>query len=1116
MRSRITLLLAFLCLLSFSKADAQIAPQPPIGSFSYEGGNQITGLATAGVRITAGQLLVPNSTGQLVLVDKTATHGVVAISTGEAQQYGYSVRVALFGVIPVRTDNACTIGYSVTISSTVDGTGHCVSAWPPDSQLIGVAAETTSRAGPVLTYVGLTGAAGQPGETGAVGPTGPAGQGIGAWITGTTCSPSTTPGCYANGAVVSYMDNLYSSNADNNQGHLPTDTMYWTIIDATFSGGTVVNPTTFESNVTMDSNTHMKGPVPWVDASVFGVRPIPTPISTITVTTFAANHSLDTTGVADFQVLDGIVIPKAGADTSQATPSAPGVYAINASGSASISYKCAPIDAKWGIGIASPAGTTSTASNVFGVPAVGITSVVRASNVVTVTTSSPMFASSGTYHARIGNVTGDTVFSGLYPVTITSSTTLTYAQTAANGSGTVAASSFVRFVNDVNITQVQATAGSNQLVITTDVNHNFQSGNVNFRPQVVFLDGIDFAAANPRGYANGVFPIDSVTANTFTITTQYTSPITVTATVAALGIPTSGVAQMTASTWAVVDVNCPVITGTTKYYAVYADYGSGYSPIGFTHWMGNADANLVNGPSIFEDYGPGLQKAGFTPPPAMNLPSTPPVAAQKQVFVGQVQSVVGSVINLTGNVPAAVTGVTAYHDNGIALQNALDLAGINFQAVSPVYIPPYPTAGSPGAVVLFSAPVDVSATNAAPVIRQGAQIRADGTIYADSAVYFDWKRADSTAGITNFANSVGSTVGIEGYAHPLMSSGKGGFFQSLVAIDGISFQTQAASQDGLVFSAANSTVSNSSFITNCTYCVTSMPWVIQDSDFNTHVFNLHWSGPKNFQYPIPEGGQNNELGQVTWWPVPVVEMLGPFFSSIQLDGQSYGTYRGWRLNTMQDMNSTLLRFVFENVSTFQDPWQPFFTYYGDRGAPVGNVEAHSVVMDSNNMPIFGCVRICATYMDASQLATKDGETPELTGSPNTFAHEVLTHGASPMQNTNEVYQDSTGVHSSAVPSFTIAPLAQGAVPTVSGTGACGTTSTQVGGSWAGKATCTGTTGASTLVITPGTTATNGWQCDASDLTTANALRQSASSTTTCTISGTVNANDVLIFKAVSF
>lgn len=89
--------------------------------------------------------------------------------------------------------------------------------------------------------------------------------------------------------------------------------------------------------------------------------------------------------------------------------------------------------------------------------------------------------------------------------------------------------------------------------------------------------------------------------------------------------------------------------------------------------------------------------------------------------------------------------------------------------------------------------------------------------------------------------------------------------------------------------------------------------------------------------------------------------------------------------------------------------------------------------------------------------------------------------------------------------------------TLTGTGACATNSTQTGGSLAGRIQCTGTTGASTLVITPSATAAHGWACYASDTTTLNTLRQiGANSTTACTISGVVNSNDQLTFIAVAF
>lgn len=80
--------------------------------------------------------------------------------------------------------------------------------------------------------------------------------------------------------------------------------------------------------------------------------------------------------------------------------------------------------------------------------------------------------------------------------------------------------------------------------------------------------------------------------------------------------------------------------------------------------------------------------------------------------------------------------------------------------------------------------------------------------------------------------------------------------------------------------------------------------------------------------------------------------------------------------------------------------------------------------------------------------------------------------------------------------------------------------TTVGGATAGSF-LSGTTGTCTVVVTmngaTGLTAPNGWSCSASDLTTpANKLSQSASSATTCTITGTTVSGDKVQFMAVGF
>ena len=94
----------------------------------------------------------------------------------------------------------------------------------------------------------------------------------------------------------------------------------------------------------------------------------------------------------------------------------------------------------------------------------------------------------------------------------------------------------------------------------------------------------------------------------------------------------------------------------------------------------------------------------------------------------------------------------------------------------------------------------------------------------------------------------------------------------------------------------------------------------------------------------------------------------------------------------------------------------------------------------------------------------------------------------------------------------------GPAATLTGTGACATITTQSGGPQVGRATCTAATAASTLTITPGKTAPNGWVCTAYDETTrANLLQQTSTTTTACTLTATsVTQNDVFVFTASAF
>lgn len=94
-------------------------------------------------------------------------------------------------------------------------------------------------------------------------------------------------------------------------------------------------------------------------------------------------------------------------------------------------------------------------------------------------------------------------------------------------------------------------------------------------------------------------------------------------------------------------------------------------------------------------------------------------------------------------------------------------------------------------------------------------------------------------------------------------------------------------------------------------------------------------------------------------------------------------------------------------------------------------------------------------------------------------------------------------------------ISGGTTFTVSG---CSATS-PVGGSAAGTF-ASGTTGACTAVVTingaTGATAPNGWSCWSNDETTGNLFRQTASSTTTATFSGTTVSGDAITFGCMGY
>ena len=95
-----------------------------------------------------------------------------------------------------------------------------------------------------------------------------------------------------------------------------------------------------------------------------------------------------------------------------------------------------------------------------------------------------------------------------------------------------------------------------------------------------------------------------------------------------------------------------------------------------------------------------------------------------------------------------------------------------------------------------------------------------------------------------------------------------------------------------------------------------------------------------------------------------------------------------------------------------------------------------------------------------------------------------------------------------------AVIAGGSSPALSGT--C-SANTQVGGNTAGTFKASASCSSGTVIMTFASTAPNGWACDSSDMTTpADKISETASTTTTATLSGTLASADVVVFKCEAY
>ena len=463
-----------------------------------------------------------------------------------------------------------------------------------------------------------------------------------------------------------------------------------TVDSATRNNLTIPGTNLVGGNETVTASQYVGGPTPWIDlqAPPYYARPLnATANPNTTGTSPSTSTSLTVASATGWQKNDGVVVSTAGAATTQSTPAAPTVTPLGVVGTSTISYECVGADSLEGLTAASPAGSTTTAPLFFGEVPIAISSISRASNVVTVTTGANMPVSSGTYHAMIWNVTWPSgVWDGLEAITVTSATSFTYSQTGADETGTVTSGKTKVWLSNAFIATSITRTNSSSMVITTDVNHDIAVGTAQY-PMVVNVSGI-----LPLDM-DGTFRVTAVGSNMITVATGFYFPGTETGT---LNYGNSGAGgfkwnQMGVYAWESNLVSCPALSGSTQDYYIYADYtASGtYSLIGAT----------VPGQIKWRDWGlflngtgTGVINVGYTPPPAAAVPATAPSSAQNQEYVGTITNVSGTTFTVTPTIPTGVTGQNVYHDQSIAIKAASDAA-----------------CGARAGIVYFSGPETISA-----------------------------------------------------------------------------------------------------------------------------------------------------------------------------------------------------------------------------------------------------------------------------------------------------------------------------------------------------------------------------------------------------------------------
>lgn len=673
--------------------------------------------------------------------------------------------------------------------------------------------------------------------------------------------------------------------------------------------------------------------LPWFDIKNYGGKPRASGLAVTTATTGTNSPNVNLGSIEDYQIGNGLVIYGVGTTVTSGSnpnflnppnwaPVATPLQVPALQGSTTFNYAIIGVDTAGALSPVSLPVTTTVGPNNFNSINGIILSAISSGGTLTIIITGNYPVAPG-QNIMVSGFTGAGIpFNGIWNVntvvTVTNTTITITGTGLADALGPINTFQTVRLTNIQQLMSLSRT-GSTLTAVTAGTS-GIQAGTSGL-PVIGIVSG-----CTPTNEFLGWYTVTGVNAGTNTVTMASNRTISGTET-ATLGN------QAFLTVFEYVQINLPPVVGTGALsYYIYADYNNtgNYVLIG----------KSLPKQQVFFDYGAYIC-GGFHAP--VYVPTTltsssgvnPTFLGQfNQMYSGTIQSISGTAITVSPNVPNAATSAACMGDDAVCLRLAASAA----QAAGGGYIFLSPSLTNSTEFYHFTSPTTLPLQVG---VQQGAGINMSETITLQSST---WVSAPGSQGSVTPQFSSRNYSQIMGIASPMMS-----VVQS-VYLDGLCFRDSAFGSNGqtAVFSQAYYFKMH-----ECSFQFTkaaSVPLVycgqggatcsITDCDFsvsgivgNTYLLGQPPYSPHNLPAVWIRGQDNGTGGE----PLNIFVM----------DGNNSFAGRGILLDSTNFAGTSSNNNYKFNCYENQQPVQPFLMAVGNNGFFAVTVE--NVVMDSSTI-----------------------------------------------------------------------------------------------------------------------------------------------------------------------